>query len=104
MMTTVNSSKIAPSTRGGVYTLDQAMDAGLLEGAVSYRSSGRPQSWVLVYNDGRMGRAIVTCYGFELLSLALDHRGMRPADREPERRDTRPLALQQRPTKWRDAS
>jgi len=96
--------KIDPATRGGQYTLDKALEAGLFDGAVSYRSTGRPQSWVLVYTGGQVGRAVVTCYGFELFTLALSHRQVRDAVVLNDHQQQRQAQLLQRPNRWRQAS
>lgn len=98
---TMSKNKIDPASRGGQYTIDQALAAGLFDGADRYQPSGRPQSWVILYADGRMGRAVVTCYGFELVQLGLHH-GRRPVTYTLHPRPVIDLPPK-RPTKWREA-
>lgn len=90
--------QIDPATRGGMYTLEQALDIGLLEGAKAYRSTGRPRSWYLLYDGNRIGRAIVECYGFELLVMGVPHR-FTFFQEVNERSETIEL-MPKRPPKW----
>lgn len=91
-----------PNSIGGNYTVDEALTKGLIAGAIAYVASGRRGEWLLVYEGGSVGRAVIECYGFELLNLGLSHRVPKwphgalqseiPIGYEPEPR---------RPTKWR---
>ncbi len=95
-----------PTMIVGTFTLDQALDAGILKGAVSYHPSGRSGCWVLRYEDGQVGRAVVVCYGFELLTIGLAHRRRERAVRSAKGDTARwsPPLTTQRPARWRDAS
>lgn len=93
---------IEPSSIAGSYTVDAALTKGLMTGAIAYVASGRRGEWLLVYEGGNVGRAVVECYGFELLNLGLSPRVQKWQNRAPQ--GEIPIGYEvepRRPTKWR---
>lgn len=97
---TISRLKIEPSSRAGTYTLDEALDVGLLEDAVAFCSIGNHHSWILIYDDGNVGRATIQCYGFELTTLGLNHRGIHFPTRSKDDVSRPKACIPARPQRW----
>lgn len=91
---------IDPSSRSGTYNLDEALRLGMLTDARAYRSVGRPGAWYLIYEGNRVGRAVVECYGFELLALGVMNKITAVPGLE-ERSDSLEPLSPRRPERWR---